>query len=306
MGCSGKVSPVTSINQTSSPTEQILFVDSYDKVEPEARARPAERVQKVNLDVASAVSTALAIIPGLRRFRGQIENNLKDFDLARFDKVEDYTKAFSVANARYSTATSPADDLEEIYEEGRQLRELLHADAVTLIGRDCLNPESLKDYTGLVGYKNVGTELQAVALLLSDNWETIRGRCATSQEELDRALRISQRLQLGAGEREVNPAVVAEYSDIRNRMFTLFIEAYEDARVAIQYLRRRDGDADTIAPTLYTNKPSGKKAAKAENTAAPTATAPAIPTASTPVTTPSNGGGSRTDTNPNATGPFMS
>lgn len=73
-------------------------------------------------------------------------------------------------------------------------------------------------------------------------------------------------------------------------------------------LRRRDGDADTIAPTLYTNRPSGKKASKAENTAAPTATAPAtaVPTASTPVTMPSNGGGSKTDANPNATGPFMS
>jgi hypothetical protein len=300
---------MTIINQTSPVAEQVLFVESYEKVEPEARALPAERVQKVNLDAAYAVTTALALIAGLRRFRGEIEGNLKDFDFVRFDKLEEYTKAFSVANARYSTATSPADDLDETYEEGRELRELLHADAVTLIGRGVLKSEALKGYTGLLGYKNVSTELQAVALLLSDNWEKLQGRCASSEAELERALRISQRLQLGAGEREVNPAVVAVYTELRNRMFTLFIEAYEDARSAIEYLRRHDGDADTIAPTLYTNKPSGRKAAKPENSAAQTVVPTVTPLdspASATTTTPSGGNGSgKTEASPKATGPFV-
>jgi hypothetical protein len=134
------------INQTTSDAEQVLFIEFHEKVEPEARALPAERVQKVNLDAAYAVTTALALIAGLRRFRGQFERLLKDLDFVRFDKQTDYTKAFSVANARYSTATSPADELEEMHEDGQKLRELLHADAVTLIGRGVLNSEALNGY----------------------------------------------------------------------------------------------------------------------------------------------------------------
>jgi hypothetical protein len=91
------------------------------------------------------------------------------------------------------------------------------------------------------------SKVSSVALLLKDNWAAVQAKCGTDPAEL----KIAQRIQLGAGEREVNPAVVAEFSDMRNRMFTLFIEAYDDARRAISYLRWHEGDADDVAPSLY-------------------------------------------------------
>lgn len=282
--------------------EEVLFEEHYKKVEPEARALSAEDVQKVNLDVATAVSSALAIAPGLGRLRDTITTTLKDFDIERFDKLEDYTKAFSVANSRYLTAATPPDALRDAYTEGLKLRELLHADIVNLIARGYINSDALADYTGVTGYKNVGTELQSTALLLKDNWETVQGKCGTDLTELEHALKIAQRLQLGAGEREVNPAVLAEFAEMRNRMFTLFIAAYDDARRAVQYLRWHQGDADDIAPTLYAGRgtaASKKRPDKPEDgVPAPAASnVQASPTAATGTTT-------RTGTD-GFNGPFM-
>jgi hypothetical protein len=36
-------------------------------------------------------------------------------------------------------------------------------------------------------------------------------------------------------------------TDTRNRAFTLLIEAYDDARRAVQYIRYHENDAETIA-----------------------------------------------------------
>jgi len=289
-------------------SDEVLFEEHFKKMTSEANAIAAEDVQKVNLEAASAVSSALAIAPGLKRLRETIVATLKDFNIERLDKLEDYTKAFSVANSRYLTATAPPDALKEDYEAALKLRELIHADTLSLISRGYINAEALKDYKGLTGFKNVGMELQSVALLVKDNWETVQGRCGTDLAELENALKLAQRLQLGAGEREVNPAVAAEYADMRNRMFTLFITAYDDARRAVQYLRWHEGDADDIAPTLYVGKASGSSKKKAEQTTesapAPTASsvqASAAPSPATPLVTPT---ATKTGTD-SKNGPFM-
>ena len=49
-------------------------------------------------------------------------------------------------------------------------------------------------------------------------------------------------------------------------------QAYEEARAAIGYLRRREEDAESIAPTLYPGK--GKRRASEPEPAAPPATQP--------------------------------
>jgi hypothetical protein len=72
---------------------------------------------------------------------------------------------------------------------------------------------------------------------------------------------------------------VAEATDQRLRVFTLMLRTYEEARAAIGYLRRREEDAESIAPTLYPGK--GKRRASETVPAVPSATQPA--TGSAPV-----------------------
>ncbi|WP_437591731.1 hypothetical protein [Sorangium sp. So ce1000] len=69
-----------------------------------------------------------------------------------------------------------------------------------------------------------------------------------------------------------------EAADKRARAFALLVHAYDQTRRAIAYLRWNEGDADSIAPSLYKGR-GGRTASSSDTAAAPDDTAPADPTA---------------------------
>jgi hypothetical protein len=91
-------------------------------------------------------------------------------------------------------------------------------------------------------------------------------------------------------------------------MFTQFIQAYDDARRAIAYLRWHEGDADDIAPSLHVNKGSGaskKKTDKKEDSVpAPAASSVQASTAFTGTTPAMATAAAKTGTD-SGDGPFM-
>jgi hypothetical protein len=107
-------------------------------------------------------------------------------------------------------------------------------------------------------------------------------------------MQMATRLTRVVGVREQSPAVVAALTDERLRAFTQLIKAYDDARAAVSYLRRREGDVDEIAPNLYSGNTKPRKVNE------PATSAPAVPPGQLPLTplpstnaaaaVPSNGG----------------
>ncbi|MGE5783152.1 MAG: hypothetical protein ACM3ZE_01120 [Myxococcales bacterium] len=101
--------------------------------------------------------------------------------------------------------------------------------------------------------------------MLRENYKQIEGKCGATAAEIDRALKIAARLLRIVGEREQRAAVEQEATDLRNRAFTLFNAAYDDARRAIIYLRWHDGDADTVTPSLYAGRGGSKRKSEADS-----------------------------------------
>ncbi|MFS8069892.1 MAG: hypothetical protein ACMG6S_26300, partial [Byssovorax sp.] len=58
----------------------------------------------------------------------------------------------------------------------------------------------------------------------------------------------------------------AEAADRKLRAFTLFTNAYDQVRRGVMYLRWDEGDADSLAPSLYKGRggPRGASADKGE------------------------------------------
>jgi hypothetical protein len=102
-----------------------------------------------------------------------------------------------------------------------------------------------------------------------------------------------------AGQREQGPAVVVETARIRQQAFTLLVKAYDETRRAVSFLRWREGDADTIAPSLYAGRGGrGKPAAPVADTgpvagAAGLPGAPGVSVANGTARAPVTSGGSR-------------
>ena len=237
---------------TDVAKDEALVAESYERVKGELVALAPEALVAVNLDVQVAVSTILGALPEMRGLRDRLVKELPTFDVGRFDKLEDYAQALAFAQAKFQFAAQPAGELEAVSTEAVKLREKLVANAQALSG--LFEGNSLEQLKGANGYKNVAQDLQALSTALRDNWANIQGKSPLTADDVEAASRVALRLTRVVGLRDQGPVLLAAAADLRLRAFTLVLETYEEARLAIGYLRRREGDADSVAPSLYPGK----------------------------------------------------
>src|SRR5262249_15280667 len=142
-------------------------------------------------------------------------------------------------------------------------------------------------FKGYFGYKNVAFELVDYANLLKRSWPAIAGKTALTPQEISDAKNLGMRLVHAAGLREQAPLLAAEAAKIRAQALVLLIRAYDEVRRAVIFLRWKEGDADSIAPSLYAGRggkghPDATDAGQPQTPPAPGA--PAAPTAAPTVT----------------------
>jgi len=58
------------------------------------------------------------------------------------------------------------------------------------------------------------------------------------------------------------PERATEAADVRRRADTLFVRAYDEVRRIVAYLRWHEGDADSIAPSLYAKRKASRRRRK--------------------------------------------
>ncbi len=263
----------------------------FERVKGDLAALAPEQLQQVSLDITAAFATVMGVLPEVQALRERIVKELPTFNIARFDKLGDYALALGFAQSKYLSATQPPDDLEPLAEQLSKYRELLLAEVTTLTHHGVVSSAQLANLKGANGKKNVATDVWVLSRLMLDNWEKIQGRSLSTVEDLENAANTATRVLEIIGRREQGPAVVAEASERRLRAYTQLLLAYEDAQLAVAYLRGTKYDADTIIPNLHpgrrgsarkkqdepTEVPDGSVPAAEPTTTAPAPSAPAAP-----------------------------
>jgi len=244
----------------SLANDEKLAAEAMARIAPDAAALSVGELTQVNLDLQQATSTILGVIPEIMALRDRIAKELPAFDIKQIDKLEDYTLALRFAHAAYQTATQPPEVLPELAAEATELRERLAADARALSLHDLIDRRKLDSLKGANGITNVAQDLQMLSQILQENWPKIQSKSATVAEDLQAASRIATRITRVLGVKEQSPAQEAAAVEQRLRVFTLTFRAYDEARAAIAFVRRREGDADSITPNLYTGKGRGRTA----------------------------------------------
>jgi hypothetical protein len=247
-------------------------------VKADLAALKVDQLLQVNLDIPTAVTTILGVLPEVRALRERMSKELPAFDLKTFDKLEDYALALSAAQTGYLTATQPPDDLQALSAEAGALHDRLLADAKALATHGLVDGNQLSQLLGGNSYKSLAQDLQILSKILQENWPQIQGKTPTVADDLKTANQMSTRLMRVIGVREQSPALLAAASEARMRAFTQLIRVYEEARRAVSYLRAPEGDADSIAPSLYPGRPKRRQPPEP----------PPAPTPEPPVPTPSS------------------
>jgi hypothetical protein len=264
---------------------------AFERVKAELAALPQDELQPITLDISAAVATVLGVLPEVTALRERVVKELPSFNVARFDKLEDYALALNFAHVKFLSASQPPDDLAPVAQQSTKTRERLLAEANSLVLDGVLGEAQLAQLKGANGYKNIATDVSVLSNVLREVWPQIQGKTRLTEQDLDEGLRLSARLLRIVGVREQGPAQVAEASSQRQRAYTLLMVAYDDARRAVAFLRADEGDADDIAPSLHPGRPRAKRS----DTARPGALGSTAPAPSTGGTASSIGATSESD-----------
>jgi hypothetical protein len=252
---------MSQVNRSSTPeTGQVLrFQEAYDRMLPEIQAVEASDLVPMNIDVQMAYTAVIGALPNMRALLPSMEKKIVGFDPAIFDKLEGYARALANAHAISSMASTPVESLPALAESGAAMRENLLNDATALANRRLIDGAVLKELKGPVGYRNLGFDLLELSTLLRTNWKAIENKTAVQMSELDEAHMMADRLLSAVGERDQSSAAEAEAATIRHQAFTLLVNAYDQARRAVQFVRWDEDDLETIAPSLYAGRGSRKR-----------------------------------------------
>jgi hypothetical protein len=261
------------------------FRAAFAKMLPQIRSVAEDDFAPINIDVESAVATILGAGPSIRAQREMIVKDAPSFDISSLDNLELYTLALGHAHTAYETATQPSPALVALGNDATLRRKVMMDDIGMLISRGLLKGDILSELKGINGYKNIAFDLFQLSDIYRKNWDGIADRTSMKKEELDQVEDLADKLVTAAGEREQAPQLTAEAIRDRQAAFTIFINAYDEVRAAIGFLRRKQGDVDTIAPSLFLGRVSSKKK-PADNTEDKPQTATAASTTTNPATTP--------------------
>lgn len=232
---------------------------AYAQLLPTIMAQDDERV--VNVDVMFVVTLILGSLPTVRTLQPQLAR-LPDFDITLLDRIDDMVRALQHSHGLYLQATKSPVALQALIDRATDLREVFHADAIALAKRGVLNPDSFREVKRNNGHRALVVDLQILVQTLREKLPAIQGKSHVTAQELDEAVLLVDTLTQAIGTKEHSPQVREQTVTIRAKALRMVTNAWDEIRSATAWVRRREGDAERFAPSIYSNRASSKPAAE--------------------------------------------
>jgi hypothetical protein len=242
---SENISKVTNANSS--------FLGALERVRPKFAPMTDEELLQIAVDPVTAGVTMRGAVPKIMALRPQLEK-LANFDIQSLDNLEDYLHAWLRTHALFLGTTLPPENFSALVEKVSQFRDNLASDAQALVQRGVIAAQALEGLKGGVGHKNIVGDVLILTTLFRTHWDKIAGRTLVTEAELDEADAALDTLMTDLGVREQTPAAKESTALERQKAYTLFVNAYDQVRRAVSFLRWNEGDADEIAPSLFGGK----------------------------------------------------
>lgn len=283
--------PVTanSDQETEQIAEHFPFRKAFHATATDRAALRPEELVHLAFDVSLATQMVLATVSRVQAYEAEIRALPLDHQLlARLDQ---YAQAAGYAQARYNAVNAAPEELKATYEQAVEYRATLYSDATNLVRHRVLNDDALHLIKNEVGFRNVGFDLMTLVSVFRDAAARIKGRTATLPADLDQAEAVANQLLFLTARREQRQLEQPDLGDERLRAVSLMVRAYQQTRRAIQFVRFDYGDAERIAPSIYTARSARKRedvieTPNGDSVVVPLPNAPAVTQAPVPVGAP--------------------
>jgi hypothetical protein len=251
----------SSSNGAPAPSTPNAAAEAFARIEAELAALATEALAPITIDLGAAVGSALAAAPRVREYRDAIVEQLPKHPIAAIDKLESYAQATWYAHLVHTYSSGSPESAKALIEEATRLREGLLIAAEALAHRALLDADAVARIRKGSGSVDLAGDLTALAALFREGWGKIAGKTAVEKHEIDRAAELGPAvLVAAAAKKHKNTDTEAQ----RARAFTLLVNAYDACRRALTYLRWKEGDAETIAPSFFKKRPGRKPGKRGE------------------------------------------
>jgi hypothetical protein len=248
----------TASNEPAAPSAPNAAAEAFAKVEPELASLSAEALAPVTIDLGAAVTSVLAAAPRVREYREAIATQLPHHPLWAVDKLETYAQAAWYAHLLHSYSSTSPESAKALIEEAGRLREDLLIGAEALAHRALLDTDAVARIRKGSANPDLAGDLTALANLFRESWGKVSAKTAVEKSEIDRAAELGPAVLVASAAKKHKST---DTESQRARAFTLLVNAYDACRHALSYLRWKEGDADTLAPSLFKKRPGRKPGA---------------------------------------------
>jgi hypothetical protein len=274
------------------------YRQAFEALQPEVAALRDDDLMAVNIDVPNALSVVVGALPQLIALRPELAKFSDPAPLANLDKLEAYALALGHAQTLAQATPSAPEAIQALGETATKLRAQLVSDMNALIGRGLIDRDQIATLKGPPGYLNLAFDLFLLAAVAREHWKNISGKTAISLADIAQAEALADQLLSGVGTRERNKANAANATETRQRLFTLLVNAYDQVRRAVVFLRWDHDDLDEIMPSLYLGRNGRRRqvSPKQESASGPAVSPSEVPSATTPGTATAAAGASAAHT----------
>lgn len=233
------------------------FLEALESLKPAMLAIPVELVKQPNIDIPHAVTLTLGAMPAIMATRPDFLKHLPTFPIELLDTLESRTLAMDYANTMRLMSTKELEPLPQLLTRGTQRRTLLIGEAKYAVLRGLMDGGPLAELSTNNSHRGLATDLFALAYLLRANWPAIQGKSALTLEELAEAEQDADHIITALGARKQAVHGFDPSSDLRERAFTLYIQAYTRVRASIEYLF--PDTVDQVIPNIHITRGAGKR-----------------------------------------------
>jgi hypothetical protein len=257
--------------------------EAFAELHDEIAAVGDDLLVPISVDISFAHQIALAAADRVDELMPELAK-LPALDFDRIRKLRIYAAACQHAHVLATSAREDDPRLRRLLDEGAKLRQDLLSTAELLVHFGEVSEDRMAAVRGGQGHVEMAKSLEQLGVLFEEIWERVVRRIPVTAEMVERAPGLALEINVLLGARMM--AKGSEAQSMRQRAFTLLVMAYDECRSAVEYLRRREGDAVSFTPSLFVKKRRRGSAVEAEEpvTDAPEAPVPAL--APTPTPTP--------------------
>jgi hypothetical protein len=227
---------------------------ALERLRPEIDAVAAAGLRRITVKVPAAVSIALGALPNIEAMMGELRRHLPSFDHERAGRLREYAYAALHAHYRVGLEAEGEVRLRALLAEASPLRERLLRSAELHAHYGELEVETVANIRRGTGHLDTADDLGQLALLFRGARDKLAGRTPVTDADVERAAELSNAIVDALGRRHVGTDGASAPSldeVVRAKAFWLFHGVYEECRWAVAYLRRHDGDADRLVPSLF-------------------------------------------------------